>query len=108
MKIKFNEVTWYSKLGAVIVLFIIVPLISFYLGNYYQETKFIIKNISKVAPQKVGTSTNSFSSSTTVTSKPFKPLKGVICTMEAKQCADGSYVGRTGPNCEFTSCPKSK
>lgn len=25
--------------------------------------------------------------------------------MEAKQCPDGSYVGRTGPNCEFALCP---
>lgn len=30
---------------------------------------------------------------------------GVACTMEAKQCPDGSYVGRIGPNCEFASCP---
>ncbi len=29
----------------------------------------------------------------------------VACTMDAKQCADGSYVGRTGPNCEFAPCP---
>jgi hypothetical protein len=28
----------------------------------------------------------------------------VACTMEAKLCPDGSYVGRTGPNCEFV-CP---
>ncbi|MFM2374647.1 MAG: hypothetical protein RLZZ234_642 [Candidatus Parcubacteria bacterium] len=28
-----------------------------------------------------------------------------LCTMDAKQCPDGSYVGRTGPNCEFTTCP---
>src|SRR3989344_5108765 len=28
----------------------------------------------------------------------------VVCTMEAKQCPDGSYVGRSGPNCEFASC----
>lgn len=27
------------------------------------------------------------------------------CTQEAKQCPDGSYVGRTGPNCEFSACP---
>ena len=27
------------------------------------------------------------------------------CTMEAKLCPDGSYVGRTGPNCEFAECP---
>ncbi|MEK7669318.1 MAG: hypothetical protein AAB350_01875 [Patescibacteria group bacterium] len=29
----------------------------------------------------------------------------VACTMEAKLCPDGSYVGRTGPNCEFEDCP---
>ena len=28
----------------------------------------------------------------------------VACTMEAKICADGSAVGRTGPNCEFAEC----
>ena len=27
------------------------------------------------------------------------------CTEEAKQCPDGSYVGRTGPNCQFAACP---
>ena len=27
------------------------------------------------------------------------------CTEEAKQCDDGSYVGRTGSNCEFAPCP---
>lgn len=29
----------------------------------------------------------------------------VFCTQEAKLCPDGSYVGRGGPNCEFTACP---
>jgi len=29
----------------------------------------------------------------------------VACTMEAKLCPDGTAVGRTGPNCEFASCP---
>lgn len=28
----------------------------------------------------------------------------VACTADAMQCPDGSYVGRTGPNCEFV-CP---
>ncbi|MFH0937442.1 MAG: hypothetical protein V1808_04075 [Candidatus Daviesbacteria bacterium] len=27
------------------------------------------------------------------------------CTMEAKICPDGTSVGRTGPNCEFSPCP---
>lgn len=30
---------------------------------------------------------------------------GVICTTDAMQCADGSYVGRTGSKCEFV-CPE--
>ena len=29
----------------------------------------------------------------------------VACTQDAKLCSDGSYVGRTGPNCEFAACP---
>ena len=29
------------------------------------------------------------------------------CTVEAKQCLDGSYVSRTGPNCEFATCPET-
>lgn len=28
-----------------------------------------------------------------------------ICSQELKICPDGSTVGRTGPNCEFASCP---
>lgn len=31
--------------------------------------------------------------------------EAVFCTMEAKLCPDGSYVGRTLPNCEFAPCP---
>ncbi len=31
--------------------------------------------------------------------------QGVACTDEAKQCPDGSYVGRTGPQCQFSECP---
>jgi len=27
------------------------------------------------------------------------------CTMEAKICPDGSWVGRSAPNCEFAECP---
>lgn len=32
---------------------------------------------------------------------------GTVCTMDAKQCSDGSYVGRTGPKCEFICPPTS-
>ncbi|MFZ3073897.1 MAG: hypothetical protein WA093_02075 [Minisyncoccales bacterium] len=35
------------------------------------------------------------------------PATSTACTMEAKICPDGSAVGRTGPNCEFASCPET-
>ena len=35
----------------------------------------------------------------------FAPCEPKACTEEAKQCPDGSYVARTGPNCEFAPCP---
>jgi len=34
-----------------------------------------------------------------------KPAMPVACTEEAKLCPDGSAVGRSGPNCEFETCP---
>ncbi len=37
-----------------------------------------------------------------------KAKEGVACTLEARQCPDGSYVGRSGPYCEFAECPESK
>jgi len=33
-------------------------------------------------------------------------VEDTMCTMDARECPDGSYVGRTGPNCEFI-CPPS-
>ncbi len=33
------------------------------------------------------------------------PDDAVACTMDAKMCPDGSYVGRSGPKCEFAACP---
>jgi len=35
------------------------------------------------------------------------PPKGdVLCPMDAKECPDGkTFVGRSGPNCEFMACP---
>ena len=41
--------------------------------------------------------------SASASAKPTGQTKA--CTQEAKLCPDGSYVGRTGPNCEFAPCP---
>ena len=42
------------------------------------------------------------------TRKKMNALYGcnIACAQDAKQCSDGSYVSRTGPNCEFAQCPK--
>ncbi|MDO8514240.1 MAG: hypothetical protein Q7S50_01720, partial [bacterium] len=37
--------------------------------------------------------------------KSMQTTPPVACTMEAKICPDGSSVGRSGPNCEFATCP---
>lgn len=39
---------------------------------------------------------------------PIPNPPGVVCTDDAMECPDGSYVGRTGPNCEFVQCPVAK
>lgn len=42
--------------------------------------------------------------STLLRQSPAEEIEAVACTMDAMMCPDGSYVGRTGPNCEFV-CP---
>lgn len=34
------------------------------------------------------------------------PITTKACTQEAKRCSNGTYVSRTGPNCEFETCPQ--
>ena len=79
----FNTVTTFSKITA-LVLFVMFPVIAFYLGVMYQE------RLDKPFMQQ------------------YVEVKKQIqkaCTMEAKLCPDGSYVGRSGPTCEFAKCP---
>ena len=37
--------------------------------------------------------------------EPVAQTEPIVCTMDAFQCPDGSWVGRSGPKCEFV-CPK--
>lgn len=38
---------------------------------------------------------------------PVQPEERVMCTQDARQCPDGSWVGRSGPSCEF-KCPAGR
>ena len=67
----------------------------------------IITTVMLIACTPLGGSPTSSSSSSSVQAQVTSSLSNEprACTAEAKQCPDGSYVGRTGPNCEFTECP---
>jgi hypothetical protein len=60
--------------------------------DYRSKLEIVKKELEKCSEQSTS-------------SEATKPAVQVFCTQEAKLCSDGSYVGRTGPNCEFTKCP---
>ncbi|MEN9621961.1 MAG: hypothetical protein RLZZ67_395 [Candidatus Parcubacteria bacterium] len=45
---------------------------------------------------------------TYTTSQNKAEVEQIACTMDARMCPDGSYVGRQGPKCEFEACPNTK
>lgn len=97
---KWNEVTWYSKLGAIILFIGVVPVLTFYIGMQYGSYQEQMNNLKILVVD---------------TPKPHEEIldnqlpipeeEMVFCTADVKLCPDGSYVGRTGPNCEFSACP---
>lgn len=64
--IKWNEVTWYSKLGAVILFIVVVPILTFYIGRSYQQLQEIRSMIVDVP----ATTTPTTATSTSVTNTP--------------------------------------
>ncbi len=93
----------HSKLGilAVVILVAIAGIYMFLTAPIQQpleEDYGVDHNVittSTATSNVVATST-----ATTTTSDTF-----VACTMDAKMCPDGTYVGRQGPKCEFSACP---
>jgi hypothetical protein len=39
---------------------------------------------------------------------PDSPVVSDVCPQDAMMCPDGSSVGRTGPDCEFATCPSEQ
>ena len=76
---ELTTVTPLSKTLASIV-FVTLPIIAFLFGMIYQRM---------LGDDKVN----------------IPPSWQKTCTLEAKICPNGSTVGRSGPNCEFTPCP---
>ncbi len=63
-------------------------------GKVFPLTRESIKKDSCQNPSSNNKSSNQSNSTTNV------------CTMDVMRCPDGSYVGRSGPKCEFIACPK--
>ena len=51
--IEWGQVTWYSKLGAIILFVGIVPVLTFYIGMQYQQVTMPIQNVSISTSQKI-------------------------------------------------------
>lgn len=71
--IKFNEVTWYSKLAAVIFFLGIFPVWTFYIGTVYQN----IVNENKVVEQIIYTTHTKGETDTTDSIIPNQPTSEV-------------------------------
>ncbi len=87
----FTKVTTFSKTLAMI-LFISLPILSFYLGMIYQNM------ITPAYPP------THYEPIQTAGSSPTQNNSETGCAADAKECPDGSWVGRTGLQCEFV-CP---
>lgn len=44
--IQWNRVTWYSRLAAIVVVFGLIPVLSFRIGARYQEVRAIHEEVA--------------------------------------------------------------
>lgn len=103
MNIVWNRVTWYSRLLAVIFFVIVMPILAFYIGTIYEETKLSLETtaFSVVAPQStVSTITDvtntQRSEGTPVTTPTPSGIQGILkekpCLDTDPTCADSHTV----------------
>lgn len=90
-----------TYITALVLVLVVLGGVSFFFNNKKLE-----------APSHMGTMHNDDNADSISAVEPTNPnpttvTTGVACTMDAKMCPDGSYVGRTGPKCEFSACPAS-
>ncbi|MDO8590277.1 MAG: hypothetical protein Q7R69_03360 [bacterium] len=64
-----------------------------------------IRQINK--PYISPTATTTPPGATTTPPTPPPPPAPGVCTADVKQCPNGTYVSRSGPNCTFAACPSS-
>lgn len=109
-----NQPTSLSPSTFLITLLSVLLLIScFIAGLFAYQTQKLVKELTVYKLQSTQTPTpraivvpTLTSHETPIATGSATPISSpVACTEEAKICPDGSSVGRSGPNCEFTPCP---
>lgn len=84
-----------SKIIALICLFLLLAVGGFYLWN---------KDVNQLPQRDITATTTPPGAATSTEDEDGGADQPVACTADAMLCPDGSYVGRTGPKCQFV-CP---
>lgn len=87
-----------NKIHLALIIFLFLTAITLF-WSYIKISDLSkkIENIPNITPSISGT----------LNVSPTPALSGdgkIFCTQDAMQCPDGSWVGRTGPKCQFI-CP---
>lgn len=86
----------------IIILLILVPVAG--MAGFWLGQQSAVPPTTDV-PIAVTPLPNTTPTSPVSSAQPTQPSDDqVVCTLDALECPDGTYVGRTGPNCEFV-CP---
>lgn len=98
---KINE----KQKGFILPIILVIAAVAvFGAAGYFVYQKEVKKEADVLINTTIGVNSTSTEKSETQPIALNTTKEQVVCTQDAKQCPDGSYVSRTGPNCEFASC----
>jgi len=83
------------------ILSLVVVVLVAGLGGWYVGMKGWLGRNSVAVPIVPAANASPVASSLPSEDPQGKQPGGVACTMDAMQCPDGRWIGRSGPNCEF-------
>jgi hypothetical protein len=96
---------WITILAMALFVLAALSITGFLYYQNQQLKQMLATYQSQPSPTAVSTPTPVALETPTASSSGTPVSTQKACTLEAKLCPDGSYVGRTGPNCEFAACP---
>ena len=90
--IKFNEVTWYSKLAAIVFFIGALPALTFYIGTEYEKTKEVTMPLTVTTPATSHVTTNGHYELSTYTNKMYGWSFKYPSTWKVTEDKDGTGV----------------